>query len=261
MVGHPAGVEPGLLRRDRRAGKPLGVEPFAVVREDQAEVRSGHAPTLTATIPSVALLATPPSAPVVVSPAANEISFGRVIGPGGGRDDQGGRQRRRTRRGQQGRRQDAVRLRGPAPGAGCPAHDQSAVDERGRGASTTIGPVFSLPATAEPRGPPRQERRGSAAWPARSVRWRARSPASAASTCRTCAPAPAPPGTPARASRPRRPSRLRSRSRSSAGSAGSRRAAAGSTRCCARRSSRPTTGRPTTCSPGSAARRAAARPT
>lgn len=31
-----------------------------------------------------------------------------------------------------------------------------AVDRRGRGASTTIGPVFSLPAAAAPRGPPRR---------------------------------------------------------------------------------------------------------
>ena len=65
-----------------------------------------------------------------------------------------------------GRREDTVRLRRPASGARRPALI-TALDERGRGASTTINPVFSLPAAAEPRGPPRR-RRGSS-WPARSA--------------------------------------------------------------------------------------------
>lgn len=102
----------------------------------------------------MALLAPAPAAPVVTTPAAYEISFGRVIGrvsagtarvvvsTGGrvvGSKDVGGR-----------RFDFAVPLQ---------ARDVRltvrAVDARGRGASTTIGPVFSLPATAEPRGPPR----------------------------------------------------------------------------------------------------------
>jgi hypothetical protein len=102
----------------------------------------------------VALLATPPSAPVVISPAAHEISFGRVIG-----------------RVAAGTTKVVVSVDGrvvASKGVGrtrfdfavpLPAHDVrltvSAQDERGRGASTTIGPVFSLPATAAPRGPPR----------------------------------------------------------------------------------------------------------
>ena len=66
-----------------------------------------------------------------------------------------GRQRRGTGRGQQGRRQDAVRLRRPAPGARCPAHGQRARRPRPRRFDDDR-PRLSLPATAEPRGPPRR---------------------------------------------------------------------------------------------------------
>ena len=38
VVGHPAGVEARLFGRDRARRKPLRLEAFAVVREDQAEV-------------------------------------------------------------------------------------------------------------------------------------------------------------------------------------------------------------------------------
>ena len=149
-------------------------------------MRSGHAPTLTATIPAVALLATPPSAPVVVSPAAHEISFGRVIG-------QVAAGTTRVVVSVEGRvvaSKDVGRTRFDFA-VPLPARDVqltvSALDERGRGASTTIGPVFSLPATAEPRRPPRRSVEDPKL--ARSARWRGRSPASAASTCKTCAPA------------------------------------------------------------------------
>jgi beta-lactamase class A len=103
----------------------------------------------------VALLATPPSAPVVVSPAANEVSFGRVIGrvvPG----------TTRVVVSVDGRVVASKDLRRPRFdfAVPLPARDVrltvSAMDERGRAASTTIGPVFSLPGTAEPRGPPRR---------------------------------------------------------------------------------------------------------
>jgi len=38
VVGHPPRVEARLLGRDRASRKPLRLEAFAVVREDQAEV-------------------------------------------------------------------------------------------------------------------------------------------------------------------------------------------------------------------------------
>ena len=215
-------------------------------------MRSGHAPTLTATIPAVALLATPRPHRSSYRPLPTRSRSGgssAVWAPG----RRSGCHRRWTRRGQEGRRENAVRLRVPLP-----ARDVRltirAVDGRGRGASTTIGPVFSLPATAEPRAARRSVEDPRLA---RTIRSLARAfPGSAASTCRTCAPARAPPGTPARGSRPRRPSRSRLRSRCF-GARPEAAARPGSTCCSARRSSRPTTGRPTTCSRGSAARRAA----
>lgn len=103
----------------------------------------------------MALLATPPSAPVVVSPAAHEISFGRVIG----RVAAGTTKVVVSVDGRVVASKDIGRTRFDFAVA-LPARDVrltvSGLDARGRGASTTIGPVFSLPATAEPRGPPRK---------------------------------------------------------------------------------------------------------
>jgi hypothetical protein len=106
-------------------------------------------------MPAVPVLAPAPTPPVLISPAPYEVSFGRIVGRVGagtemvivsvdgkvvGRRDVGGK-----------RFDFAFPL---------PARDVRlsvrAVDGRGRGASTTIGPVFSLPASAGPRGPPRR---------------------------------------------------------------------------------------------------------
>jgi Beta-lactamase enzyme family len=103
----------------------------------------------------VPLLAPAPTPPVLIAPAPYEASFGRIVGRMSagtemvivsvdgkvvGRRDVGGK-----------RFDFAFPL---------PARDVRlsvrAVDGRGRGASTTIGPVFSLPASAAPRGPPRR---------------------------------------------------------------------------------------------------------
>jgi beta-lactamase class A len=120
----------------------------------------------------VALLAPPPAPPVILSPGSYEVSFGRIAGKVSagtemviisvdgkvvGRRDLGGK-----------RFDFAFPL---------PARDVRltvrAVDGRGRGASTTIGPVFSIPASAVPRGPPRRNLED--AWLARTIRSLARS--------------------------------------------------------------------------------------
>ena len=120
----------------------------------------------------MALLAPPPAPPAILSPAPYEVSFGRIAGtvsPGTemvvisvdgrvvGQRDLGGK-----------RFDFAFPL---------PARDVRltlrAVDGRGRGASTTVGPVFSLPAAAAPRGPPRRNREDARL--ARTIRSLARS--------------------------------------------------------------------------------------
>ncbi len=103
----------------------------------------------------MALLATPPPAPIVVSPAAYEISFGRVIGRVGA----GTTKVVVSVDGRVAASKDVGRTRFDFA-VPLPARDVrltvTALDERGRGASTTVDPVFSLPAAAEPRGPPRR---------------------------------------------------------------------------------------------------------
>ncbi len=103
----------------------------------------------------MALLATPPPAPVVVSPAAYEISFGRVIGRVGA----GTTKVVVSVDGRVAASKDVGRARFDFA-VPLPARDVrltvTALDERGRGGSTTVDPVFSLPAAAEPRGPPRR---------------------------------------------------------------------------------------------------------
>ncbi|HEV2903016.1 MAG TPA: serine hydrolase [Gaiellaceae bacterium] len=105
----------------------------------------------------MALLASPPPAPVVVSPAAYEISFGRVIG----RVSAGTQRVVVSIDGRIVASKDVGRKRFDFA-VPLPARDVrltvSAVDGQGHGSSTTIGPVFSLPAAAEPRGPPRRSR-------------------------------------------------------------------------------------------------------
>jgi beta-lactamase class A len=103
----------------------------------------------------VPILAPAPAPPVILTPGAREVSFGRIVGRVSagtdliiisvdgrvvGRRDLGGK-----------RFNFALQL---------PARDVrltiKAVDAHGRGSSTTVGPVFGLPRRAEPRGPPRR---------------------------------------------------------------------------------------------------------
>lgn len=105
----------------------------------------------------MAMLATPPAPPVLVTPAPYEVSFGRIVG--------------RVSSGTttvvvsvDGRVVDRRELGGTRFNFALdlPARDARltirAVDGRGRGASTTVAPVFGLPRRAEPRGPPRSNR-------------------------------------------------------------------------------------------------------
>jgi hypothetical protein len=46
VVGHPAGVESGGLRGERRGGEAVPIERRPVVREHEPEVERGHDPRL-----------------------------------------------------------------------------------------------------------------------------------------------------------------------------------------------------------------------
>jgi hypothetical protein len=103
----------------------------------------------------LAPFATPPAPapPALVVPGPNEVSFGRLVGtvgPGTRRILVSIDGRRQTERAVRGHRFDfAVAL---------PRRDVtltvSAVDGRGRRASTVVGPVYGLPRSAAPRAPP-----------------------------------------------------------------------------------------------------------
>jgi hypothetical protein len=105
--------------------------------------------------PVVTALPTPPpvAAPALVLPGANEISFGRLIGtvgPGTRRILVAVDGRLLAERAVRGHRFDfSVAL--PRRNVTLTV---SAVDERGRRASTIVGPVYGLPRTAAPRAPP-----------------------------------------------------------------------------------------------------------
>ena len=217
-------------------------------------MRSGHAPTLTATIPCCGAARDSPSAPVVVSPAAYEISFGRVIGRVGA----GTTKVVVSVDGRVVARKDVGRTRFDFAVL-LPARDVRltirAVDERARGLDDDRSRLLA-PSDRRAARAAKKERRGSSL--ARTIRslarafpgicgvyvqdlrtgagaaWNAGARFPAASTVKVAIAIEVLPGSAEAA------------------------AAAGSTCCSARRSSRPTTGRPTTCSPGSAARRAAA---
>lgn len=103
----------------------------------------------------MAMLAPPPPAPVLIAPAAHEVSFGRVAG--------------RVRPGVQsvivsvdGRvvaRRDLVRRSTFDFHVPLPQRDLRltvTADYGGRRAATTVAPVFGLPRAAEPRAPPRR---------------------------------------------------------------------------------------------------------
>ena len=99
VVGHPAGVEPGLLRRNRRPGKPLCVEPLAVVRKDQAEGAVGTCANANGnnSARGAARDLTARTGRRVARRQRDLVQAGHR--PCGRRDDEGGRQRRWTRRG------------------------------------------------------------------------------------------------------------------------------------------------------------------
>lgn len=94
----------------------------------------------------------PPAPPALVVPGPHEVSFGRLVsvGPGTRRILVSIDERLRAEKAVRGHRFDfAVAL---------PRRDVtltvSAVDGRGRRASTVVGPVYGLPRTAAPRAPP-----------------------------------------------------------------------------------------------------------
>ncbi len=101
------------------------------------------------------VLAPPPAPPVIVTPGPYEVSYGRIAG----RVPRGTRTIVVSVDGQMVSRKDLGKTRFDFT-LELPARDVRltvrAVDGSGRGASTTVGPVFGLPRRAEPRGPPRR---------------------------------------------------------------------------------------------------------
>src|SRR5215210_472090 len=103
----------------------------------------------------MAVLAPPPSPPVLVIPAPYEVSYGRIIGRVSGGTEMlilsidGKVVARRDL----GRKRFDISFQIPARDVRLTIR---AVDRRGRGSSTTVAPVFGLPRAAEPRGPPRR---------------------------------------------------------------------------------------------------------
>lgn len=97
----------------------------------------------------------PPAPPVVIAPGAYEVAYGRIIG----RVSPGTEMVIISVDGRVVARRDLGRKRFDVS-LELPARDVSlrvrAVDGSGRGASTTVEPVFGLPRAAEPRGPPRR---------------------------------------------------------------------------------------------------------
>ena len=199
-------------------------------------MRSGHAPTLTATIPSVALLGTPIGTRRRVTRCVRDLvrSGHRPRERG---DAERGRERRRPRRGKQGRRPQRFDFAVPLP----------ARDVRSRSKqSTRVAAAHrrrSAPSSRSRRPPSRAGRREGAS----RILSCPHDPFAARAFPGICgvyvqdahgrrAPRGTPSAFPAAST-----SRLRSRSRSSAGSAAAARTA-GWTCSSARRSSRPTTG-------------------
>ena len=101
------------------------------------------------------MLAPSATPPVVITPRPYEVSFGRLVGKLGGGTESlvvsiDGRV---VARRDVGGKRFHLSLNLPSRDARLTI---SAVDRRGRAASTTVAPVFGLPQAAEPRGPPRR---------------------------------------------------------------------------------------------------------